>query len=507
MTDIALAAKSADSAPQNTETRNLSDEAMAALTREAPYNLELEQAVIGAVLSNNEMLNIVSSRLLPEMFYAPIHQRIYQTILQFHEKGLVANPITLKHHFAGEEGVDDSYLAKLAGAALSVINAADYSQLIVDLSMKRQLIAIGEEVVNEAYDRKDDRAAIQQIENAEQKLFTLASEDMSEKGFKPLKAGLIDAINSAEAAYKRDGSIVGLPSGLKDLDEKLGGLKPSDLIILAGRPSMGKTALATNICYNVAKYVQQEHEKTGDPAAKCPSVGFFSLEMSGEQLAMRILAGASGINSSKLQRGEVTQDEFAKVVKVSNEISSLPFHIDDTPALSIAAVRTRARRLKRVHNVGLLIVDYLQLLRGTSAQSNTNRVIEISEITQGLKAIAKELNIPVIALSQLSRAVEQREDKRPQLSDLRESGSIEQDADVVSFVYREEYYISRTEPQPDTPAYAEWQEKMEQAHGLADVILAKQRHGSIGTVRLQFESALTRFSDLAKEGYMAEIRD
>ncbi len=503
MNDVAIAATAPSS---NTDTPINSDERLSLFYREVPYNLELEQALLGAILGNNELLNVVSHRLRPEMFYAELHQQIYQTILQFHDKGLVANPVTLKHHFIGEEGIDDTYLAKLAAAAMSVINAADYGQLIIDLAMKRQLIAIGEEVVNEAYDPKDDRSAIQQIEQAEQKLFSLASEDVSERGFRPIKIGLLSAIESAEAAYQRDSSIVGLSSGLRDIDEKLGGLKPSDLLILAGRPSMGKTALATCLAYNVARDVAREHEKNGGTGA-CPSVGFFSLEMSAEQLAMRILASSCGVNSSKLQRGEITQDEFTEVVRRSNELSALPFHIDDTPALSIAAIRTRARRLKRVHNVGLIIVDYLQLVRGTSQQSQSNRVIEISEITQGLKAIAKELNIPVIALSQLSRAVEQREDKRPQLSDLRESGSIEQDADVVMFVYREEYYLSRTEPRPDTPEHITWMEKMEKVHGLADVIFAKQRHGPIGTVQVQFQSALTRFEDLARDAYLPEMHE
>ncbi|MBN67325.1 MAG: replicative DNA helicase [Rickettsiales bacterium] len=472
------------------------------LHREAPYNLEAEQALLGAVLTNNEALNHVSQALLPEHFYAEIHQRIYGAILKFYDKGLIANPVTLKHHFTDEDAVDDHYLARLVASAATVINVFDYSQIIADLAVRRMLIGIGEDVVNTAYNTKVEASGMEQVEVAEQALFNLATEGTSEGGFQPLKSALAESIIRTETAYKNQGSVVGISTGLDDLDRLLGGLMDSDLIILAGRPSMGKTALATTIAFNAARILHRKAEET--PGEKPKSVGFFSLEMSAEQLANRMLASACGINSNKLQRGDLSNEEFTELVRRSNELSAIPYHIDDTPALSIAAVRTRARRLKRVHNVGLLVVDYLQLLRGTSASSQANRVQEISEITQGLKAIAKELNIPVIALSQLSRAVEQREDKRPQLSDLRESGSIEQDADVVMFVYREEYYLARTEPRPDTPEHAAWMERMEQAHGVADAIIAKQRHGPIGTVNLQFQASLTRFDNLAQEDRLPE---
>ncbi len=468
--------------------------------REAPHNFEAEQALLGALLTNNEALSHVSSDLLPEHFYAELHSRIYEAIRRFHDKGMVANPVTLKHHFNGEEAVDDQYLARLVANAATIINVRDYSQVILDLAIKRQLITIGEEVVNIAYDGQNELSGHDQIEAAEQQLFNLGTEGDARGGFQAIRHSVASAILRTEAALKRDGNIVGVPTGLTSLDRLLGGLQNSDLLILAGRPSMGKTALATSIAYGACRKLQEEDADNSKPR----SVGFFSLEMSSEQLAHRLLASACNINSTKLLRGDMTNDEFAELVRQSSELSSLPFHIDDTPALSIAALRTRARRLKRMHNLGFLVVDYLQLVRASFTKAGSNRVQEISEITQGLKAIAKELNVPVLALSQLSRAVEQREDKRPQLSDLRESGSIEQDSDVVMFVYREEYYLSRTEPRADTPEHAAWMEKMEKVYGQADVIVAKQRHGPIGTITLQFQADYTRFRDLEREEYMPE---
>lgn len=473
--------------------------------REAPHNIEAEQALLGAILANNEALNHVPSTLSPEDFYAEIHQRLFRAIQQFHNRGMIANPVTLKHHFTREDGIEDAYLARLVAASTTIINVHDYSTIIHDLATKRALITIGEQVVNRAFDHRDDASGIEQVEQAEQMLFNLATDGDAEGQFKAIKYSLAEALQRTENAFRMDGAVVGISTGLTDLNAKLGGLHRSDLVILAGRPSMGKTALATNIAYNAAKWMAEEDAEKIANGERGRSVGFFSLEMSGEQLALRLLASAANIPSHKLSRGELTNEEFATLSQRSMELSTLPFHIDDTPALSISALRTRARRLKRQHNLALLVVDYLQLVRPSSTKgSNTNRVQEISEITQGLKAIAKELDIPVIALSQLSRAVEQREDKRPQLADLRESGSIEQDADLVMFVFREEYYVARQEPRPDTNEHAEWQQKMEKIHGIAQVIIAKHRQGPIGVVDLQFQSDLTRFEDLARDAYIPD---
>lgn len=477
--------------------------AASALLREAPHNLEIEQGLVGALLTNNEALNALHPELRAESFYAPLHGRIFAAIARLCDKGLVANPVTLSHHFSQDEEVEDQYLARLAAAAATVINIRDYSDILVDLATKRELISIGETTVNDAYQADNTQSALEQIEDAEQQLFKLASMGESQSGFRAIRHSVTQAVQRTEEAIQRDGSVVGIPTGLSDLDRLLGGLQDSDLLILAGRPSMGKTALATSIAYGACRKMLEEDTAKGD-VTRPRSVGFFSLEMSGEQLAHRLLASASNINATKLLRGELSDQEFAELVQHSNEIAQLPFHIDDTPALSIAALRSRARRLKRLHNLSFLVVDYLQLVRGSNHTASQGRVQEISEITQGLKAIAKELNIPVIALSQLSRAVEQREDKRPLLSDLRESGSIEQDADIVMFVYREEYYLMRSEPRPDTPEHTSWMERMEQIHGMADAIVAKARHGPIGTVTMQFQSEYTRFRDLERDEYVPE---
>ncbi len=473
-------------------------------SKEAPNNLEAEQAVLGAILANNEALNHVGGTLVPEDFYAGIHQRIYKAILQFHDKGLIANPVTLKHHFAGAEGVEDQYLARLVGSATSIINIHDYTRIIRDLAIKRRLIGIGENVVTEAYSPEVTESGVTLVERTEQQLFKLATEGDAEGGFKPLKHAVVDALNRTEKAFQRSGVVVGLDTGFADMNKLLGGLHPSDLLILAGRPAMGKTALATTLAYNAAKALQQEDEGAHERGEKPRSVGFFSLEMSGEQLAMRLLAAAAGISSHKLQRGDLTQEEFQTLVEESSRMASMPLHIDDTPALTIGALRSRARRLKRVHNLSMLVIDYLQLVRPSSSGSQSNRVQEVSEITQGLKAIAKELDIPVIALSQLSRAVESRDDKRPQLADLRESGSIEQDADIVMFVFREEYYKQRLQPKEGTPEHATWQAEMAAIHGVAEVIVAKHRNGPVDTVKLQFQGELTRFLDLAKDDHLPE---
>lgn len=476
----------------------------AGATREVPHHVEAEQAILGAILMNNEAFNQVSATLSPEDFYAGIHQRIYKTIQQFNDKGLIANPVTLKHHFAGAEGVEDQYLAKLAASATSIINLTDYARMVRDLAIKRRLIGVGENVVLEAYNLQSEHGAITQVELAEQQLFKLATEGDAEGGFQPLKFSVINALNHTEKAFKRSGAVVGLDTGFKDMNKLLGGLHPSDLLILAGRPAMGKTALATTLAYNAAVAIAREDEDAFERNVKPRSVGFFSLEMSGEQLAMRLLAAACGVSSHKLQRGDLSQDEFQRLVSESTQLGALPLHIDDTPALTIAALRSRARRLKRVHNVALIVIDYLQLVRPSSTNSQSNRVQEVSEITQGLKAIAKELEIPVIALSQLSRQVESRDDKRPQLADLRESGSIEQDADIVMFVYREEYYLQRKQPREGTPEHASWQAEMAAVHGLADVIVAKHRNGPVDTVTLAFQSELTKFLDHVKDDHLPE---
>ena len=477
--------------------------AESAAYRQAPANIEAEQSLLGALLVNNEALQHIGDKLRAEHFYEPLHSRIFEAIQKFHDKGLIANPITLKHYFDQDEALADigggAYLAKLAAAAITVINIADYSQMIYDLALKRQLIGIGEELVNTAYAHQIDLPASQQIESAEQKLFNLSLEGSGDKGFRSIRHAVVNAIKHAEHAFKHDG-IIGITTGLIDLDRILGGLHRSDLLILAGRPSMGKTALAMNIAYKACQSMAREAQDKGQSAKDGGCVGFFSLEMSAEQLTTRLLSSASGLNSSGIFNGKISSEEFAHLVRASNELAQMPLFIDDTPALSISALRTRARRLKRMNNLRLLVVDYLQLVRGSTAASANNRVQEVSEITQGLKAIAKELDIPVIALSQLSRQVENRgtkaRDKIPQLADLRESGSIEQDADVVMFIYREEYYLSREQPQEGTPEHATWQTEMDRAMNIAEVIIAKHRNGPIDTARVRFEGRLTQFSDL-----------
>ncbi len=463
--------------------------------RTLPHNLEAEQGLLGALLIDNRGLERVSDFLKHVHFFVPAHQRIYTAIMTLADRGQNASPVTLKNYFEKDDDLKDvggaEYLADLAANVVSVINSEDYAKSIYDLHMRRELIMLGEEIVNESYDINLDADANSTLEMAEGRLFSLAESGDTRGGFITLRDSVVTAIELAEKAYKTDGHVTGVTTGLRDMDKKLGGLQNSDLLILAARPSMGKTSLAVNIAFNAAKKYAESGGKEGG------IVGFFSLEMSSDQLATRILSDQSGISGDSIRKGNIRQDDFRKFVEASQVLSQIPLHIDDTPALTIGAVRQRARRLKRQHGLSLLIIDYLQLLRGNgSKQSTENRVNEVSEITRGLKAIAKELNIPVIALSQLSRAVEQREDKRPQLSDLRESGSIEQDSDVVMFIYREEYYLSRTEPEVGTEKHLEWQDRMGKAHNVAETIIAKQRHGPIGTVKLYFDSNLTRFSDL-----------
>lgn len=462
-------------------------------TRPPPHSLEAEQALLGSLLHNNLAHEKVSEFLQPEHFADEAHGRIYDAITRLINRGHVADPITLKDYFENDDSLQDvggsQYLAELAASTVTVINVAHYGKQIFDLSLRRQLIDVGEDIVNEAHVYDLDVSATDQLELAEKKLFDLATTGQTDKGFTSIDSALVEAIQTAEVAYKSDSKIVGISTGFTDLDQKLGGLHPSDLIIVAARPSMGKTAFVTNIAYSAAL--------SGMNTDKDSTVAFFSLEMSAEQLACRLLGQESGISSDKIRRGEIGKDSFGTFDQVSRRLTKLPLYIDDTPALSVSALRTRCRRLKRQQGLGLIIIDYLQLLGPAGGSRGAeNRVQELSEITRTLKAIAKELNVPVIACSQLSRAVEQREDKRPQLSDLRESGSIEQDADVVMFLFREEYYEGRLQPaQSDTEKYLKWQAKMAEIHNLAEVILGKQRHGPIGTVKLHFKGELTKFSD------------
>ncbi len=480
-----------------------------AFSRTPPLNYEAEQALLGAILMNNRALERVSEFLLPEHFADPVHGQIYAACQLLAAKNQIANPVTLKTYLGSDQGLQelggDAYLARLAAAAASIINAEDYGRLIFDLHLRRELIAVGEDMVNDAFEAEIESDATSQIETAEKKLFDLATAGQAEGGLKDFRVSLIKAIEQAEAAHKREGKLSGVTSGLRDLDQKLGGLHASDLLILAGRPSMGKTALATNIAFNAAKACQIETGPDGEQrVVDGAKVAFFSLEMSAEQLATRILAERAEIPSHKIRQGELSHEEFERLVIVSQELHQLPLYIDDTPALSVSAVRTRSRRLARTQGLGMIVIDYLQLLAGTTGTRVENRVQEISDITRSLKALAKELNVPVLALSQLSRQVESREDKRPLLSDLRESGSIEQDADVVMFVFREQYYLERAEPgrRPEeseekfNTRYADWQKRCSEVFNTAEAIVAKQRHGPVGSVRLFFDGQYTRFGDL-----------
>jgi replicative DNA helicase len=476
--------------------------------RAPPHNLEAEQALLGAILVNNEAIDRVSSFLKPAHFYDPLHARLYEAAAKLILGGKRATPITLKTFFQSEEPVGDltvpQYLGRLAANATTIINAEDYGRTIYDLAIRRQLITIGETMVNTAYDSPIDAEPAVQIETAEQQLYELAETGKYGTGFEPFSSALTDAIDMAANAYRRDGGLSGLATGFTDLDQKMGGLQPSDLIVLAGRPSMGKTALATNIAYHVAKSyrLDSDNETVIDGAV----VGFFSLEMSAEQLATRIISEQAYIPSERIRRGRIDSEEFDRIVEVSQELQNLPLYIDQTGGLTVAQLAARARRLKRQRGLGLIVVDYLQLLSGSSKRAAEGRVQEVSEITTGLKALAKELHIPILALSQLSRQVEQREDKRPQLADLRESGSIEQDADVVLFVFREEYYVERRQPRENTEEHRQWQEEMNAVTGKAEVIIGKQRHGPTGTVLLQFTPEFTRFNNLAAPDRLPERR-
>ena len=476
--------------------------------RLAPHNVEAEQALLGAILVNNEAFYRVSDFLFPEHFYEPVHREIYEVSGKIIRAGKKADPITVKTYLPDQLLPDvtmQQYLARLAAEATTVINAPDYGQSIYDLAIRRTLIQIGEGMTATAYDADVEMTAPKQIEEAEKSLFDLAEKGQYNGGFQPFNEALRDAITMASEAYQRDGTLSGMSTGLTDLDRMMGGLQKADLVILAGRPGSGKTSLGTNIAFHVARTWKGEmtpdgHRKTVDGG----QVGFFSLEMSAEQLATRILSEQSEISSSDIRRGNIHESQFSRLVDVSNMMSTIPLYIDDTGGLSISQLTARARRLKRQKGLDLIVIDYIQLLSGSSRKANENRVQELTEITTTLKALAKELEVPIIGLAQLSRAVEQRDDKHPQLSDLRDSGSIEQDADVVLFIYREEYYLKNKEPKEGTPEHLAWQGEMEKVHGRAEVIIGKQRHGPTGTVQLSFEAQFTRFGNLARDSYLPE---
>ena len=475
--------------------------------RSPPHNIEAEQALLGAMLINNESHDRVSAFLDAVHFFDPLHGQIYETMAKLIQAGKLATPVTVKTFFETAEPINEhltvpQYLGRLSANATTIINAHDYGRTVYDLAIRRTLISIGEDLVNVAFDSPVDSSPEDQIQEAEGALYALAEKGKYGQGFLGFGTALTHAIEMANNAYQRAGGLSGLATGLSDLDNKLGGLQQSDLIILAGRPSMGKTALATNIAYNIARNFKSVQQTDGTTKVLDGAVvGFFSLEMSAEQLATRILSEQAEVGSEKIRRGMIDEDQFRKLVSVSREMSEIPLYIDQTGGISIAQLAARARKLKRQRGLGCLIIDYLQLVTG-SKRTGEGRVQEVTEITTGLKALAKELQVPIIALSQLSRQVEQREDKRPQLSDLRESGSIEQDADVVMFVFREEYYVERLKPNEGTQEFMEWQNKMMQVSGKAEVIIGKQRHGPVGSVQLAFESQFTRFSNLARDQYM-----
>jgi replicative DNA helicase len=476
-----------------------------------PSNIEAEQALLGALLLNNEVFDRIDPIVKPHHFYEPVHGRIFEIASRRIQKNALASPVTLKPFLADDEGLKElggtDYLARLAGATISIVAAKDYAETIRDLALRRDLVQIGEEIMARAATFDTEAEPAEQITEAEQALYTLAESGSRQGGFVDFARAAADAANVVNAAFQRGGGLAGISSGLHELDYKLGGLRNSDLIILAGRPSMGKTALATNIAFNIARKYKKGTKPDGSEGAVAGGVvGFFSLEMSSEQLANRILAAESQIKSHELLSGRIQEEDFRRFLEVARELETTPLYIDDTPALPISSLAARARRLKRQYGLDVLVIDYLQLVRAASGRSD-GRVQEVSEITQGLKAIAKELEIPVIALSQLSRKVEDRDDKRPQLADLRESGSIEQDADVVMFVFREEYYHERLKPPEDSDKFPEWQQKAERLHGRTEVIIGKQRHGPIGTVDLHFEGKFTKFSDPVREtsGYEQEF--
>jgi len=481
-----------------------------------PANVEAEAAFLGAALIDNRVVEELNIHLAPEHFFEPLHQRIYEKMLTLIDRKAVVTPVTLKPYFEADEGMKElggiNYLARLTSDAQGLISPRGLAEQIYDLALLRQLVSVGRQLVTDAMDTSETVDPMQQIEYAESALYKVAEGSTTGTETQSFAAATRTSIKLIEQALNSGGHVAGVTTGLTSVNQKLGGLKNSDLLILAGRPGMGKTSLATNFAFNAANRLRRDMlDGISEDESVGAAVAFFSLEMSADQLATRILAEQSGISSENLRTGKISREDFQALSRASQELAELPLYIDDTPALTIAALRSRARRLKRRHNIGFIVVDYLQLLQG-SGRANDNRVNEISEISRGLKTLAKELDVPVLALSQLSRAVEQREDKKPMLSDLRESGSIEQDADIVLFVYREDYYVKAVEPKfPDEndPAdvhekWEAWRAKMEQVTGTAELIVAKQRHGSTGRVRMRFEARITKFSDLAEGDYSYE---
>jgi len=494
------------------EVIRIAESASEAGTQILPQNIEAEAALLGALMVDNRLVEDIQLKLKPHHFFESLHGRIYEAILKMTDSNRIANPVTLRPLFDADENIKEvggaAYLAQLTGSGAAVIGARDFADQIYDLALLRALIGVGRDLVEGALDTSEDVAPLAQIERAETELYKVAEEGGAEGRAKSFSDATKEALEMAERALNSGGHLSGFTTGLESLNAKIGGLHKSDLIIVAGRPGMGKSSLGTNIAFAAAQRFIRDVEDGIEPekSAGAP-VALFSLEMSADQLATRILAEQSGISSENLRMGKISQQEFRQLARAAAELQSLPLYIDDTPGLTIAALRTRARRLKRQKGIGAIVVDYLQLLQGSGRGSSAdNRVQEISEISRGMKQLAKELNVPVIALSQLSRAVEQREDKRPQLSDLRESGSIEQDADIVLFIYREDYYLANKQPAEDHPDFAAWQEEMGRAYGRAEVIVAKQRHGATGKIRLKFDSRITKFSDAVDEGYLPEAR-
>ncbi len=489
----------------------ITDPAQPAGTPSLPSNIEAEAALLGALMLDNRLVEDVGLKLKPHHFHEELHGRIYDSILKLTDKNMVANPVTLRPMFEADEAMKQvggaAYLASLTGSGATLIAAKDFARQIYDLALLRALIGVGRDLVESALDTSEDVAPLEQIEKAESELYKVAEEGGADGKAKSFAEATKEALETAERALNSGGHLSGITTGLESMNAKIGGLHKSDLIIVAGRPGMGKSALGTNIAFSAAQRFLSDTED-GIEAEKSvgAAVALFSLEMSADQLATRILAEQSGISSENLRMGKISKQEFRQLARAAAELESLPLYIDDTPGLTIAALRARARRLKRQKGIGMVIVDYLQLLQGTGRNANDNRVQEISEISRGLKTLAKELNVPVIGLSQLSRAVEQREDKRPQLSDLRESGSIEQDADIVLFIYREDYYLAAKQPADDHPGIEEWRQEMERAYGRAEVIVAKQRHGATGKVRLKFDSRITKFSDSVDDSFIPEAR-
>jgi len=500
------------------EVIRITDSAEPAATS-LPQNVEAEAALLGALMIDNRLVEDVQLKLKPHHFFEPLHGRIYEAILKLTDRNMVANPVTLRPNFETDEAMKQvggpAYLAQLTGSGAAIIGAKDFAQQVYDLALLRALIGVGRKMVEDALDTSEDVAPLEQIAKAESELYKVAEQGSSEGKPKSFGQATKDALAMAERALNNGGHLSGITTGLEGLNSKIGGLHRSDLIIVAGRPGMGKSSLATNMAFAAAQRFLRDAEDGIEPAKSAGApVALFSLEMSSDQLATRILAEQSGISSENLRMGKISQQEFRSLARAAAELQNLPLYIDDTPGLTIAALRTRARRLKRQKSIGMVIVDYLQLLQGTGKSGgDQNRVQEISEISRGLKQLAKELDLPVVGLSQLSRAVEQREDKRPQLSDLRESGSIEQDADIVLFIYREDYYLKAVEPDFPMPdeiekqaKYEAWKQKYDPVAGRAELIVSKQRHGSTGIVRVRFDGRTTRFSDSADEGYLPEMR-